>query len=89
MKTIKEVSFDLLHKRLGHASLKALQMLPNVRLSSKNNLCTQTCDICLRAKQSRDNFPISENKATTPFHLIHCDLWGPYRNATFCGARYF
>jgi hypothetical protein len=89
MKTIKEVSFDLLHQRLGHASLKALQMLPNVRLSSKNKLCTQTCDICLRAKQSRDNFPISENKATTPFHLIHCDLWGPYRNATFCGARYF
>jgi hypothetical protein len=45
MQAIKEVSFDLLHKRLGHASLKALQMLPNVRLSSKNNLCTQTCDI--------------------------------------------
>jgi hypothetical protein len=89
MKTNKEVSFDLLHQRLGHASLKVLEMLPNVRPSSKNNLCTQTCDICLRAKQSRDNFPVSEKKAATPFHLIHCDLWGPYRNATFCGARYF
>ena len=21
--------------------------------------------------------------------LIHCDLWGPYRTTTFCGARYF
>ncbi|PNX93517.1 retrovirus-related Pol polyprotein from transposon TNT 1-94 [Trifolium pratense] len=89
MKTNKEVSFDLLHQRLGHASLKVLQMLPNVRPSSKNNSCTQTCEICLRAKQSRDNFPVSENKAATPFHLIHCDLWGPYRNATFCGAKYF
>ena len=89
MKTNKEVSLDLLHQRLGHASLKVLQTLPNVSPGSKSNLYTQTCEICLRAKQSRANFPISENKAATRFHLIHCDLWGPYRNDTFCGARYF
>lgn len=89
IKTNKGFSFDLWHRRLGHASLKILQMLPNVGPSRNKNLCTQACDICLRAKQSRDSFPISENKAAAIFQLIHCDLWGPYRTPTFCGARYF
>ena len=39
----------------------------------------KVCDVCLRAKQSRDHFPIIENKATDIFELIHCDLWGGYR----------
>lgn len=50
MKTNKEVSLDLLHQRLGHASLKVLQTLPNDSPSSKSNLYTQTYEICLRAK---------------------------------------
>ncbi|KAI5402106.1 hypothetical protein KIW84_066538 [Lathyrus oleraceus] len=36
MKTNKEVYLDLLHQRLGHASLKVLQTLPNVSPGSKN-----------------------------------------------------
>ncbi|GJS67266.1 putative reverse transcriptase domain-containing protein [Tanacetum coccineum] len=49
----------------------------------------KACDVCLRAKQTRDSFPISNNKTTEPFQLIHYDLWGPYRPPSFCGARYY
>jgi len=28
-------------------------------------------------------------KASDAFKLIHCDLWGPYKNVSSCGASYF
>ena len=45
--------------------------------------------MCLRAKQTRASFPVSENKAMNRFDLIHCDIWGAYRTKSFCGAQYF
>jgi len=82
----KAISYDTWHCRLGHPSSQALSYISsNIRSRSSNNLC----DVCLRAKQTRVSFPISENKATSCFHLIHCDLWGPYRTKSFCDAQYF
>lgn len=49
----------------------------------------KACDVFFRAKQPSDNFSLSENKATKIFEKIHCDLWGPYKHASSCGARYF
>ena len=34
-------------------------------------------------------FPDSDSRAVRCFELIHCDLWGPYRVSSACGARYF
>ncbi|GJT43032.1 retrovirus-related pol polyprotein from transposon TNT 1-94 [Tanacetum coccineum] len=89
LKKLKDVSFDLWHKRLGHPSAKIAELLPDVGSRSTSNLVNKVCDVCLRAKQSRDHFPISENKATDIFELIHCDLWGGYRTLSSCGASYF
>jgi hypothetical protein len=49
----------------------------------------KNCDVCQRAKQRRDKFFVSENKTFGIFDLIHCDLWGPYRTVSSCGASYF
>jgi len=54
-----------------------------------NKSYNQVCDICLCAKHPWESFPISKTKTFDIFQLIHCDLWGPYRTPTFCGARYF
>ena len=43
--------------------------------------------MCMRAKHPRDRFPLSDNKASRIFEKIHCDLWGPYRHVSSCGAR--
>lgn len=47
------------------------------------------CDICYRAKQTREIFSESYNKAIGAFDLIHCDLWGAYRTPSSSGAVYF
>lgn len=47
------------------------------------------CEIFFRAKQTRKMFPKSFNKAETPFYLLHCDVWGPYRILSSSGANYF
>ncbi|XP_070034212.1 uncharacterized protein [Nicotiana tomentosiformis] len=39
--------------------------------------------------QTRLTFPSSSIKITTCFNLIHVDVWGPYKTATFDGNRYF
>ncbi|GKD37932.1 retrovirus-related pol polyprotein from transposon TNT 1-94 [Tanacetum coccineum] len=66
--------FDLWHKRLGHPSLDFLKLLPQVNLNKKDKELSQSCDVCHRAKQSREKFPVSENKVASIFELIHCDL---------------
>jgi len=52
-------------------------------------ILNKLCDICHRAKQSRNSFPLTENTASNLFEMIHCDLWGPYRTTSSCGAGYF
>ena len=79
----------LWHRRLGHPSYKVLSTLPvfsDLKVDFKDS---HSCDICFRAKQTRSVFHDSFNKALEPFSLIHCDVWGPYRTLSSCGAAYF
>ncbi|GJV09905.1 ribonuclease H-like domain-containing protein [Tanacetum coccineum] len=50
----------------------------------KNDL---PCDICHKAKQSRESFPLSEHKSTFFGQLIHLDVWGPYKVVNREGFR--
>ena len=54
---------------------------------SFNNIGSDACDICFRAEQSRSVFPISSNKATSCFDLIHYDILGAIKS--FTGSHYF
>ena len=80
-------TLELWHKRMGHPSERVVKLLPPV--SSNTGSLNKACEICFRAKHSRDKFSLSENKASRIFEKIHCDLWGPYRHKSSCGARYF
>ena len=80
---------ELWHKRLGHPSYKIVQMVPNVSGNCENRSLNKNCEICERSKQTREKFPLSEYQASDVFDLIHCDLWGPYRTPSSCGASYF
>lgn len=65
-------------------------MLPGVKLSSRAfDLLSTSCEVCLLSKQTRQNFPVSSNKANKGFDLIHCDLWGPYQSAAVYSSHYF
>ena len=82
------MSLDLWHKRMGHPSLKITELVSNTS-SKNNNYGNKACDVCQRAKQTRDSFPLSNHKAASAFDLVHCDLWGPYKTPSSCGAYYF
>lgn len=83
-----KTSSTLWHRRLGHPSYKALSTLPMFQ-NFKIDFSDSQCDICFKAKQTRQVFPDSLNKADSSFALIHCDVWGPYRTPSSCGAVYF
>lgn len=40
-------------------------------------------------KTNKRFFPLSNNKTSIVFELVHCDLWGPYRTISICGSKYF
>lgn len=83
-------SRELWHRRLGHPSSKVMSCLSDLAGFSKSSFGTEkACDVCVRAKQTRNKFSESSNKADALFSMIHCDLWGPYRKPASCGARYF
>lgn len=79
-------NLELWHRRLGHPSEKVVKMIPHV--SSNKDHLDKGCEVCIRAKHPRDKFHLSDNKASRIFEKIHCDLWGPYRHVSSCGARF-
>lgn len=80
---------DLWHRRLGHPSSRILSYLSSQVDVGKPAETEVICDTCFRAKQTRDCFHESSNKATELFALIHCDVWGAYRTLSSSGAAYF
>jgi hypothetical protein len=80
-------SFELWHKRIGHASPKVVELIPEVGSIVEN--INKTCEVCFRAKQTREIFFSSDNNAKSYFDLVHCDLWGPYKVPAWCEAIYF
>lgn len=86
VKTNGNRAYVLWHNRMGHPSAKIVSSLLGVVVSEVSN---KACDTCFRANQSRDLFPLNDNKTTKVFELIHCNVWGPYRTPSYSRARYF
>lgn len=72
----------LVAPKVGHPSDSIIKILPCISNSKHNSLC----DICFRVKQSCESFSNSLNKASEIFSLIHCDIWGPYKNTSSWGC---
>ena len=47
------------------------------------------CDVCELAKSHRAPFPLTLNKSPVSFMIIHSDVWGLSKFATFDGSRWF
>ena len=78
----------LWYRRLGHPAFAIFSSLPMVS-GVLNKACSSPCNVCFRAKQTRDVFSDSINETNRCFELIHMDVWGPYRVPASCGAMYF
>ncbi|KAJ7972159.1 Retrovirus-related Pol polyprotein from transposon TNT 1-94 [Quillaja saponaria] len=75
------------HRRLGHPSFFVLgnMFLDLFKHCTMNNLL---CDACEFAKHKRA-YPLLNNKSTTPFALIHSDVWCPSRVVSLSGYKWF
>nr|KYP62702.1 Copia protein [Cajanus cajan] len=67
---------------LRHPSFNLLTSLfPH--LFTKESIEFFNCDICQLSKHHRASYPIINKKSTSPFDLIHSDVWGPVRRVTW------
>ncbi|CAA7043921.1 unnamed protein product [Microthlaspi erraticum] len=87
-RAVADSELALWHQRLGHPSFSVLSSLPLFSGVSKS-VCSGQCDVCFRAKQTREVFSESLNKTKECFSLIHVDVWGQYRVPSSTGAVYF
>ena len=80
------ISLPLLHARLGHPSIGKIK---HMSIQYTGDLHDFSCEPCIFAKHHKLPFPISSSLATSPFALVHVDLWGPYNTPSLSGASYF
>ncbi|GKE31629.1 ribonuclease H-like domain-containing protein, partial [Tanacetum coccineum] len=74
------------HCRLGHPADQVLNVLkPNLLFD--NDKSDVMCDICQRARQAREPFPLSDHVSTEIGELIHLDLWGHIRSLARLGMN--
>ncbi|GAA0150837.1 hypothetical protein LIER_09689 [Lithospermum erythrorhizon] len=78
----------LWYQRLGHPSDIVIKHMMKVSDSQISNVFESPCLVCPIAKQSRLPFSSSTSFSAEVFHLIHLDLWGPYKTKTMQLVKY-
>ncbi|GKB80363.1 ribonuclease H-like domain-containing protein [Tanacetum coccineum] len=74
------------HCKLGHLAKPVLNVLKG-SLQIDNNDKNICCELCQRAKQTRESFPLSDHVSSCLGELVHLDLWGPYKSASSSSAE--
>jgi hypothetical protein len=85
--SIKDLSCNLWHYRLGHSHsrIKLIQtIVPSISCIQES-----VCPTCPLSKQRKLPFPISSSFSTFVFELLHCDVWGPMAINSISGSRFF
>uniref|UniRef100_A0A2N9IBB1 Integrase catalytic domain-containing protein n=1 Tax=Fagus sylvatica TaxID=28930 RepID=A0A2N9IBB1_FAGSY len=76
--SISSDKWHLWHSRLGHPSAKVLaNVFPCFSPNSSSKDVKVHCHHCLAGKMHQLPFPTSNKTITSPFELVHADLWGP------------
>ena len=74
------------HCRLGHPSLQNLKSL----VSLYRQIKSLQCEAYQLGKHHRVPFASrNESCVSSPFHLVHSDIWGPINTPSLLGFRYF
>nr|KYP48432.1 Retrovirus-related Pol polyprotein from transposon TNT 1-94 [Cajanus cajan] len=87
-KICNSVTYDTWHQRLGHVPTFVYRLIANkTHLSAIDS--SFHCSTCNLEKQNRLPFINRNNFSANSFDLIHADIWGPFRESTYDGYRYF
>ncbi|KAI0505062.1 hypothetical protein KFK09_016019 [Dendrobium nobile] len=77
------------HDRLGHPHQLALRTLAAVDSSISYSPKHHICKFCNMAKSHKLPFPKNTTHVSSPFQLIHSDVWGPAPVTSLNGYRYY
>ncbi|KAL0431249.1 UNVERIFIED_CONTAM: Retrovirus-related Pol polyprotein from transposon TNT 1-94 [Sesamum radiatum] len=84
---------DLWHKRLGHISVKGLDLLHKQGMLKEKCDDISFCDDCILGKHHKVQFPSSSSHKPTSssciLDYVHADVWGHANVPTHGGNRYF
>ncbi|XP_025266851.1 uncharacterized protein LOC105249334 [Camponotus floridanus] len=86
-------SIKIWHKKLGHLSFNGMKILKEISkgmdfIAKDLKEVEATCEICLKAKQTRVPFEKSETKTKRPLELVHSNVCGPVETQTWNDKRY-
>ena len=76
------------HCHLGHPLFGILKIMYPL-LFKGINVEKLHCDVCELAKHHRASFPISNKRVSSPFVLVHGDIWDPSTSPNILGSRWF
>lgn len=76
---------------LGHPAIHLLVHLKTCfpLLFKSVDVDSLHCDVCESAKHHWVSFPLSNTRLSTPFVLVHSDIWAPYKVPNILGATWF
>lgn len=80
------------HRRLGHPSREILKTLTKVANGIKidgNDKIEETCEICIKAKQTKLPHNTIRKRGERILEIINTDVCGPFETETHDGKRYF
>ncbi|GJV12284.1 ribonuclease H-like domain-containing protein, partial [Tanacetum coccineum] len=60
-----------------------------IKVGFKSGDHVSACEICHKAKQTREPFPLSDHKSSKLGDVVHLDVWGPYKVTSKDGYKYF
>ena len=87
-KAMLAASSSLWHRRLGHPGPAVLATLKQNNLVSCKKVDRSLCHACQLGKHVRLPFATSTSQTTSPFEIVHCDVWtSPV--ASISGCSYY
>lgn len=86
----KDMTVQEWHMFLGHPSATTMKNLniSNHIFHAEALRVIEDCEICYKARQTRNHFPTHNRRSYTLFHMVHGDVWGPYSKSNICDVKY-
>ncbi|KAJ1523172.1 hypothetical protein ONE63_001063 [Megalurothrips usitatus] len=88
LRALLTVDQKVWHRRLGHLGAKSMQKIQEKLGNVTVRLNAEPCEVCLEGKMRRKPFPDSDSRSDDLLDLVHSDIMGPLKIASFGGTRY-
>ena len=89
VRNFETVNINICHLKLGHLSMDKHITLHKQYACIDDPQVNIPCDICSISRIKRLSFHVSFHKYESIFDLVHMDIWGPMRQISLHGDRYF